>query len=127
MRVCSEGGLSQSDRRNKPWAVRQITLLSKSFGETKPLIKAKSEAEHARNRRVEVFLPKLPHVCPRVSLRAVIERALKLLPRLSSAEAAKRLNCILRKLMEKGADDRWAYGQLVLDVYNKDLPFGTYP
>jgi hypothetical protein len=105
----------------------KLTILTKSFGETKPLIAAKTESEHARNRRVEVFLPKLLPLCPRVSLKAVIGRALKLLPRLPDADAAKRMSCVLRKLLERGVDDRFAYGRLVLEVFNKDLPFGTYP
>jgi len=109
-----------------PGRSSQVTILTKSFGETKPLIGAKNEAEHAQNRRVEVFLPKLQPRCPRVSLRAVIDRALRLLPRLQSPETAKRLNCVLLKLKDRAVDDRWAYGQLVLDVFNNDRPFGTY-
>jgi outer membrane protein OmpA-like peptidoglycan-associated protein len=110
-----------------PGLSSQIKINTKSFGETKPLIRATTEAEHARNRRVEVLLPTPRPRCPRVPLRAVVQRALKLLPRLGSAEQAQRIRCLLGKVVQKGGDDRWVYGQLALEVYNNDLRLGTYP
>lgn len=105
----------------------QFTIAARSFGETKPLIKAKTEIEHARNRRVEVYLPATKSLCRRVSLRAVVKRAVGLLPRLQSPEQAKRLNCLLQKVIQKGVDDRWAGPELVLNVYNTNQLIGTYP
>jgi len=105
----------------------QTSVDAKSFGETKPLVKARTEAEHALNRRVEVAMQKTLPRCPRVSLRAVVKRAQKLLPRLSDAAQIKRLDCVLKKLIQKGSDDRWMHAQGVLDVYNSAAPLGTYP
>lgn len=111
----------------RPGLTSQFTLLTKSFGETKPLVKAKTEAEHARNRRVEVLLPIPKSFCRRVSLRAVVKRALDLLPRLGSPEQANRIRCLLRKVAQQGTDDRWAPPELILNVYNTGKPLGTYP
>jgi hypothetical protein len=110
-----------------PGVSTQISMTTKSFGETKPLIRARNEVEHARNRRVEVLLPKPRPRCPRVSLRAVVRRALTLAPRLGSTEQIQRLSCLLRKIIQKGGDDRWVHERLVLDVYSQNKPIGTYP
>jgi hypothetical protein len=105
----------------------QMSITRQSFGESRPLVKARTEAEHARNRRVEVQLEQRPRRCPRASLRAVVGRTLKLLPRLGSPDQAQRIGCMLRKVLRNGADDRWVFPQLVLDVEAKSVPFGTYP
>jgi|KBSSwiStaDraftv2_1062776.scaffolds.fasta_scaffold227015_2 outer membrane protein OmpA-like peptidoglycan-associated protein len=108
-------------------ASTRFTITSKSFGESKHVFKAaRTEAEHARNRRVEVLLSDLRPRCKRVSLRAVVERSRKLLPRLTDKQA-DRIKCFLEKVLKKGTDDRYVHPQLVLDVYNKMTPFGTYP
>jgi hypothetical protein len=105
----------------------RFTIMSKSFGESKPIVKgARTEADHARNRRVEVLLSILRPRCKRVSLRAVVGRTLKLLPRLPDAKQAKRIECFLRKVLKKGTDDRYVWPELVLNVYNNSTPFGTY-
>jgi outer membrane protein OmpA-like peptidoglycan-associated protein len=109
-----------------PGLSNQFTITAKSFGETKPLIRAKTEVEHGRNRRVEVYLPRPKRLCRRVSLHAVVKRALGLLPRLQSPDQAKRISCLLHKVIKKGVDDRWAGPEIVLDVYNKAQPLGTY-
>ncbi|MGH9754282.1 MAG: OmpA family protein [Blastocatellia bacterium] len=110
-----------------PGLSKQVAITPRSFGETRPLIKARTEAGHARNRRVEVFLPiPLPR-CPRVSLRAVVKRALTLLPRLWMPEQAQRISCLLSKVIQKGADDRWIPSQGVLNVYDTASPLGAYP
>ena len=104
----------------------RFTIMSKSFGETKPIVaKARSEAEHARNRRVEVLISTLRPRCKRVSLRAVVGRSLKQLHRLPS-DQAKRIECFLRKVLRKGTDDRYVWPEMVLNVYNNSTPFGTY-
>ena len=51
-----------------PGLSTRITITSKSFGESKPLTRA-TEPGHARNRRVEVLLPKLQPVPARASAR----------------------------------------------------------
>lgn len=105
----------------------RIAVTSKSFGESKHVFKAaRNEAEHARNRRVEVLLSDLRPRCKRVPLRAVVARSRKLLPRLVDKQA-KRIECLLDKVLKKGTDDRYVHPQLVLDVYNKMTPFGKYP
>ncbi len=109
-----------------PGLSKQMSITAKSFGETKPLLRAGSEAEHARNRRVEVLMQKPRPRCPRVPIRTVVDRTLKLLPRLSSPEQAQRLACVLKMLLKKGTDDRWAYPEQVLSVYNSNAPFGSY-
>jgi outer membrane protein OmpA-like peptidoglycan-associated protein len=110
-----------------PGLSKQMTITSKSFGESRPLIRAKTEADHSHNRRVEAVLQKPLPRCPRVSLRAVVKRALTLLPRLGSPEQAQRIGCLLRKVLQKGADDRWVDSTLAQSVYNNDLQLGTYP
>ena len=110
-----------------PGLSSKFTIMAKSFGETKPLVKAKTEAEHARNRRVEVLLLKQTSRCPRVSLRVVVKRALGLLPRLSDSKQAQRISCLLRKVIQKGTDDRWIDKQRVGDVENASKSLGTYP
>jgi hypothetical protein len=110
-----------------PGLSTRMTITLRSFGETKPLIKAHTEAEHARNRRVEVLMQKPLPRCPRVSLQAVVNRALKLIPRLAQPEERQRLSCLLGKVRQKGTDDRWIDPQGVLNVYNRDSQFGTYP
>jgi len=111
-----------------PGVSSRFTITTKSFGESKHVIKvARTEAEHARNRRVEVLLSDLKPRCKRVSLKAVVGRSLKLLPRLPDAKKAERIRCFLQKVLKKGTDDRYVFPQLVLDVYNKMTPFGTYP
>ena len=109
-----------------PGLSTRITITSKSFGESKPLTRATTEPGHARNRRVEVLLPKLRPRCPRVPLRDVVARAFKLLPRLGSRDQALRLNCVLRKVIQKGTDDRWVGAPLVLHVFNATKLPGTY-
>lgn len=105
----------------------RFTVTTKSFGEAKPVVKgARTEADHARNRRVEVLMSTLRPRCKRVSLRAVVGRGLKLLPRLSNADQAKRIECFLRKALKKGTDDRYVWPDMVLNVYNNSTPFGTY-
>jgi hypothetical protein len=110
-----------------PGLSKRMTITPRSFGETKPLIMANTEAEHARNRRVEVLVQKPLPYCPRVSLQAVVNRALKLMPRLAQPEERQRLSCLLHKVLLKGTDDRWIDPQGVLNVYNQDSRFGTYP
>jgi outer membrane protein OmpA-like peptidoglycan-associated protein len=105
---------------------KRFTITSKSFGESKPIVKARTEAEHARNRRVEVLISTLKPRVKRVSLRAVVGRSLKLLDRLPDTKQAKRIECFLRKVVKKGTDDRYVWPELVLNVYNKMTPFGTY-
>jgi hypothetical protein len=110
-----------------PGLSNQMTITPESFGETRPITRAKTEAGHAQNRRVEALLQKLRPRCPRVPLRAVVKRALTLLPRLGSPEQAQRISCLLRKVLQKGSDDRWIAAQGVLNVYNAPSPLGTYP
>ena len=110
-----------------PGLSKQMSITLQAFGETRPLVKARTEGEHARNRRVEVLLQQPLRRCTRVSLRAVVSRSLKLLPRLGSRDQAQRIGCMLRKMLQKGADDRWVFTELVSTVENKTLAFGTYP
>ena len=109
-----------------PGLSKQMTMASKSWGETKPLVKARTEAEHARNRRVELAMQKPRPRCPRVSLRAVVKRAEKLLPRLSDPDQIRRLRCLLKKVIQKGSDDRWIDSTGVRSVYDSASPFGSY-
>ena len=111
----------------RPGLSQQMTITAQSFGETRPLVKARTEAEHARNRRVEVQLQKPLRRCTRAPMRPTIGRGLKLLSRLASKEQAQRIGCVLRKLLQKGVDDRWVFSHLVTTVENKRLAFGTYP
>ena len=110
----------------KPGLSSQITIETKSFGETKPLIKATTESQHGQNRRVEVLIAKPRPRCPRLSLRSSVDRALKVAPLLSTPEQVKRITCLLRKIAQRGSDDRWVYAGLAQDVYNQDRAFGTY-
>jgi hypothetical protein len=109
-----------------PGLSSQLTITTKSFGESKPLVRATTESEHARNRRVEVLMQKPRPRCPRVSVHAVVRRGLKLLPSLGSKEQAQRLNCVLRKVLQKGADDRWVDTEVAQRVFNNSLQMGTY-
>ena len=49
-------------------------------------------------------------------MRATIGRGLKLLSRLASKDQAQRIGCVLRKLLQTGADDRWVFPELVATV-----------
>jgi len=111
----------------RPGLAQQTTITAQSFGETRPLVKARSEAEHARNRRVEVQLQKPLRRCTRASLRTTVGRGLKLLSRLAAKDQAQRIGCVLRKLLRPGTDDRSVFPELVSTVENKALALGTYP
>lgn len=100
---------------------KRINIETKSFGKTKPFVSGSTEDTHARNRRVEVFLPTpLPQEHP-VLLQDVAKRASELLQRTGNQltpEQVQRISCLLNKVMQKGVDDRYVGKELVLDVYN---------
>ena len=105
----------------------QINIEIRSFGETKPIAKASTEAGHARNRRVEVLVPPLRPICKRCVYVRWAKRASSLCARPRTPEQAKRIKCLLSKVVEKGTDDRWAPPELVEYIYNNPKPGETGP